>query len=463
MSGNDSKSQPQVARAVVDYFRCPEEYARFGLAGELRARAGFFRFGLDLLCYGQTSADEWAATAEEGVHDLSGLSRIKGKTCYLPFDPSAIITNLREERYVSRQNGSSVMRKVARPLYYSIRPFLGVGLRKHLQRLQLRGWEDKLFPHWPVDQTADRLLERLLAMSMRAQDVDKVPFVWFWPAGWRACAIMTHDVEEAAGRDFCLSLMDLDEAAGIKSSFQFVPEKRYPVSSALLGEVRERGFEVNVHDLNHDGRLYDEREEFLRRAEKINHYARKYRALGFRSGVLYRNLDWYDAYELSYDMSVPNVAHLDPQAGGCCTTKPYFIGRILELPLATTQDYTLFHILSDFTTARWEEQMKLIADSHGLVSFNVHPDYIIEDRARGVYCELLSKLSRFCSEKSIWLALPKEVDRWWRERNAMELVESDGGWRVRGAGADRAVVAYASLAGDGSVAYTVAPQSPVTH
>ena len=37
---------------------------------------------------------------------------------------------------------------------------------------------------------------------------------------------------------------------------------------------------------------------------------------------MYRNQDWYDVFEFSYDMSVPNVAHLDPMRGGCCTVMP---------------------------------------------------------------------------------------------------------------------------------------------
>ena len=31
--------------------------------------------------------------------------------------------------------------------------------------------------------------------------------------------------------------------------------------------------------------------------------------------------------DFSFDMSIPNVAHLDPQRGGCCTIMPYFIGN----------------------------------------------------------------------------------------------------------------------------------------
>ncbi len=111
------------------------------------------------------------------------------------------------------------------------------------------------------------------------------------------------------GRDFCSSLMDINDSFGIKSSFQIVPERRYGVSPEYLESIKSRGFEVAVQDLNHDGHLFRERGEFLRRVAKINAYGRQYGADGFRSAVLYRNQDWYGDLDFSYDMSVPNVAH----------------------------------------------------------------------------------------------------------------------------------------------------------
>ncbi len=75
---------------------------------------------------------------------------------------------------------------------------------------------------------------------------------------------------------------------------------------------------------------------------------------------MYRDQEWFDALEFSYDMSVPNVAHLEPQRGGCCTVMPYFVGDILELPLTTIQDYSLFHILGDYSIDLWKEQIDLI-------------------------------------------------------------------------------------------------------
>jgi hypothetical protein len=248
--------------------------------------------------------------------------------------------------------------------------------------------------------------------------------------------------------------MDLNDSCGIKSSFQVIPDSRYHAQKHELDAFRNRGFEVNVHDWNHDGHLYSNRELFLSRAAKINEVAAEYRAEGFRSGVLYRNTDWYGDLNFAYDMSVPNVGHLDPQPGGCCTVMPYFIGKMLEIPLTTIQDYSLFHILQDYSIEVWKRQIGRILDGYGLASFNVHPDYVIEPKARAVYSQLLAYLASLASERNVWLALPRDVNRWWRDRSQMNLVERDGRLEIEGPGKERACIAYASMDG-GRLSYTI--------
>ena len=189
-----------------------------------------------------------------------------------------------------------------------MRELLPVTVRRELQRLYLNDWRRLPFPSWPVDFTVDTFHEECLRASMMAAGVDRVPFIWFWPKGAPSCLILTHDVETSSGRDFSSSLMDLDESCGFKASFQVVPEERYDVSTDYVREIRDRGFEFNVHDLNHDGLLFRERQEFLRRAQRINGHCRKYQALGFCADAMYHNAHWYDAFEFSCDMSVSNVA-----------------------------------------------------------------------------------------------------------------------------------------------------------
>ena len=437
--------------AFLDHYRCPETFATFTLSGELSEDSGYFRFGPDAICFGQSSSGFRAGHATDELYDALTDVALDGAMLQLPFSPSEIVANLRYERYASASNrngktlhGDSALRKV----YYLVRPLLTVSVRKHLQRLHLRDWNEIPFPGWPVDPTVERILEMLLILLLKAHAVDKIPFVWFWPNGFPSCAIMTHDVEALPGRDFCSHLMDLDDAHGIKSSFQIVPEGRYPVSKGFLNTIQSRGFEIDIHDLNHDGHLFSDRERYLRRAERINRYSREYGAAGFRSAALYRNLDWFEALDFSYDMSVPCVGHLEAQRGGCCSVMPFFIGKILELPVTTTQDYSLFHILNHYSIDLWKRQLALIMEKHGLASFIVHPDYILEHRARDTYKALLSYLSQLRSEGKIWIALPREVDHWWRERSQMRLSRRGNKWEIEGPGKERARVAYASLEED---------------
>ena len=287
-----------------------------------------------------------------------------------------------------------------------------------------------------------------MACALKSRGLQKIPFIWFWPDGAHASAIMTHDVEGPVGREFCGELMDLDDSFGIKSAFQVVPDGPRGTSQELPDRLRSRDFEVNLHDLNHDGRLFQSRQQFLQRVKEINRYARELGCQGFRSGSMYREQSWFDAFEFDYDMSVPNVAHLEPQRGGCCTVMPYFVGKILELPVTMTQDYSLFHILGDYSIGLWRQQMELILSSNGMISVITHPDYLIETRARGVYRELLAELFLWRKERQLWITLPGEVNRWWRNRNLMTMVPEGSSWRIEGPDSHRATVAFAKLDGN---------------
>ena len=426
------------------------------------AETGFFRFGAKNICYGRCQSGVAADVAGSARFDASKAVLRDGTTLQLPFDFSDVIENLRLEHYRQKMVPSREVFAASEPvrkLYYLFREFLPVSVRRHLQRAYFRDWKELRFPAWPVDFTVDTLHEEILRLLMETSEVKKIPFIWFWPEGANNCVMMTHDVETSAGRDFTSQLMDMDDSYGIKSAFQVIPEKRYEVPDGYVNEIRSRGFEFNVHDLNHDGHLYGERAEFLRRAARINGHLRQYNSQGFRAGSMYRNQDWYDAFDFSYDMSVPNVAHLEPLRGGCCTVMPYFIGKVLELPLTTVQDYSLFHILHLYSIELWKQQLALIKERNGLMSFITHPDYLVDKSARDVYESLLDYLRQMIATEGLWAALPGDVNRWWRARSEMKLVSRGDEWEIVGPEKDRARVAYARLDG-GRVAYEVARKSP---
>jgi hypothetical protein len=443
---------------LADHYRFPAALIpHFRACPDLDQAAGFFRFG-PALCYGQ-ALGQTQQELEGPLFDAARHVQSKDSGIVLPFDLEQVIDNLRYERYVRPSARRWLESPWIKKTYYRFRPLLPISVRSQLQKVYLKDWNAIEFPSWPVDRSADLLFESVLADAMRTLHLDRLPFIWFWPKGHAACAIMTHDVEELAGRDFCTRLMDIDDAFGIKSSFQIVPDKRYPVPPDYLKEIRDRGCEVNVQGLDHDGNLFQNRETFLDAARKINQFAELFASRGFRSPVLYRNADWFQDLNFSYDMSVPNVARLEAQRGGCCTVMPYFLpGRLTELPVTTTEDYTLFHILKDYSTTLWRKQMSMILEGHGLMSFIVHPDYVVDNRAQDVYRELLEELCRLQSESNLWITLPGEVDRWWRERSRMKLMSSGHGrWAIEGPGSHRAMVAYAHLEGHRLV-YEVEPK-----
>jgi hypothetical protein len=438
-------------KILSDYFRVPEDGLGRVCAAEPAGKSGYFRFGPDAVCYGQCASGVSEKVETSELYDAFKDAHLSESEVHLPFDPAQIVGNLRTERYASNlrpKEGRIFDSPLIRKAYYLVRKLLPVAVRKHFQKMYLSDWQKLRFPNWPVDFTVDNIHERLLFLSMKAGGVQRVPFIWFWPEGASNALIMTHDVETAAGRDFTPQLMDCDASYGIKASFQVVPEERYEVPNQYLRQIASRGFEVNVHDLNHDGNLYQDHEIFLERAKKINEYARKFDAVGFRAGVMYRNLEWFDAYEFSYDMSMPNVAHLDPQRGGCCTVFPYFVGKILEIPLTTCQDYSLFQILNEYSIDLWKKQLDLIRRRNGLMSFIAHPDYLMTPQARGVYESLLGYLRDMVERENIWVALPKEVDRWWRARNEMKLVKKGSDWVIEGPDCERARIAFAVLKDD---------------
>jgi hypothetical protein len=433
--------------SVSRHFKCDDALLNFKTGGTLSEAAGFFRFA-DAVCFGRSTNGILSPDPRPDLPDVSQYAQINGGSVTLPFDADEVLRNLREERYSTCSGGPGQSNKLIRDLYYAVRPWMPLAVRKRLQRIYLRGWEKVPFPHWPVDHTADSLLRRLLALALTSKKAESIPFIWFWPDGAKACAVMTHDVEAEPGKEFCSALMDINDSFDIPAAFQIVPEERYSVEAKFLNEIKRRGFEVNVQDLNHDGKLFLNRSEFERRVKAINRYGREYESVGFRSAVLYRNEEWFNLLEFEYDMSVPSVAHLDPQHGGCCTIMPYFIGNLLELPVTMTQDHSLFNVLNDFTLELWHNQIQLILKHHGLMNFIVHPDYILTSKAQRAYKELLASLVRLRTDDGLWIALPKNVNRWWRQRDRMVLKRRGGEWIIEGEGSERARIAFATLEGN---------------
>jgi hypothetical protein len=215
-----------------------------------------------------------------------------------------------------------------------------------------------------------------------------------WPGGKQFALVLTHDVEGPRGLANCERLMELEMELGFRSSFNFIPEGSYVVPDRLRDRMRREGFEVGVHDLHHNGKLYRSKERFDAAAPRINRYLREWNAVGFRSGFMHRNLDWLHALEIEYDMSTFDTDPFEPQPEGVHTIFPFWISRsarelkaaeplegavgegYLELPYTLPQDSTVFLLLGDTTIATWTQKLDWIVKAGGMALLNVHPDYM---------------------------------------------------------------------------------------
>src|SRR6185369_17213791 len=111
-------------------------------------------------------------------------------------------------------------------------------------------------------------------------------------------------------------------------------------------------------------------------------------------------------------------------------------------------DYSLFHILNDYSIDIWKQQAQLILEKHGLMNFIIHPDYVTHGREQEVFKALLAYLAKLRAGNALWTPTAGEAAKWWRQRSRMTLVEHKQEWCIEGEGSARARVAYASLKAD---------------
>jgi hypothetical protein len=300
----------------------------------------------------------------------------------------------------------------ARRLYYMLKPLLPSQFRRYLRRLQTPAAQTEFPLGWPIEERYARFQWEVVRQLLLATNRPSLIFRSFWPDGRRYAFVITHDIETAEGQAYARAVADLDESYGFRYSFNFVPDS-YPLDHGLIEELRMRGFEIGVHGLRHDGKLYHSRAEFMRRAERINQHLRELDAVGFRSPLMMRNPEWMQALQVEYDLSFFDTDPHEPIPGGTMSIWPFTIGHFIELPYTLVQDSTLTIVLGETTPRVWLEKVDFIEKYHGMVLLNAHPDYLSQPAIRRVYVDFLHAMK---DRGGHWHALPRDVARWWRAR-----------------------------------------------
>jgi glycosyltransferase involved in cell wall biosynthesis len=308
-------------------------------------------------------------------------------------------------------------------IYYFLKPFIPWSVRLALRRQRAQSRLTTYAGTWPIDPKAG-----------------VHPPGWpGWPGGKQFAFVLTHDVEGAKGLSRVAQLAALETRNGFRSSFNFVPDGEYVLSADLRESMVRQGFEVGVHGLQHDGKLYASKEEFAGKAAQIRNFLREWRACGFRSPLMQHKLAWLHQLGVEYDASTFDTDPFEPEPDAVGTVFPFWVpgpnnSGFVELPYTLPQDFTLFVVLREPNIAIWKKKLDWIAACGGMALLNTHPDYMSFDGQpkkdefpSAFYEEFLT----YANEKyagAYWSTTPCEVARFYcsampsTERNSRKKV-----------------------------------------
>lgn len=295
--------------------------------------------------------------------------------------------------------------------YFAVKPYIPRPVRMALRRGRARRIVKQCRDTWPINPEAG-----------------EPPQGWpGWPDSKGFAMVITHDVESASGVDKVRSLAELEISLGFRSSYNFIPEGPYEDPAELRDWLEVHGFEVGVHDLNHDGRLYGSREGFRDKARRINRYLDAWGAVGFRSGFMLRQLDWIHDLDVLYDASTFDTDPFEPQPDGSQTIFPFQVRKpggggagYTELSYTLPQDSTLFLLLGEETPEIWKRKLDWIASRGGLALVNIHPDYVDFSGRRTSACYPSTLVRDFLDhlrtrhKGAFWNPLPRDLATWYR-------------------------------------------------
>ena len=295
-------------------------------------------------------------------------------------------------------------------IYYSVKPYLPRALQLYLRRMLLRAKLPMYKNVWPILEKAG---ERPKCFKG-------------WPDNKRFALLLTHDVELQGGHQKVKALLELEKEMGFCSSFNFVPE-RYNVDPQLRSYIEENGFEVGVHGLNHDGKLFQSKSIFDDRAEKINRYLKDWQVTGFRAPAMHHNLEWIKSLNIEYDLSTFDTDPFEPQSDAVETIFPFWVGDedqgYVELPYTISQDFTTFVLMKHKTIEIWKKKIDWLVSKGGMVLVNVHPDYLAFDSVKpgleefpvDLYREFLAYFkSQY--QGQYWHVLPRDMASFWKHQ-----------------------------------------------
>ena len=228
-------------------------------------------------------------------------------------------------------------------------------------------------PQSYLDNTTDQLARHL------APNTGTEP-VWRWPEGRRCALVLSHDTDTGGQERGISILLDVASRWGMPSTFSFVG--RYLDGyGRFLGELKDRGVEVALHDLVHDNQIaFLDQKAIIDRLSPLAKWQAQLGIEGFRSPSWYCSpVLWHSLEQLGflYDMSALDTWPFFSRGAnhGVASWFPFIVDGLVVIPNTIPFELPWFCGYNKRDTLNfWKPKFDAIAHAEGLIMFNAHPD-----------------------------------------------------------------------------------------
>jgi len=258
--------------------------------------------------------------------------------------------------------------------YYTVKGMIPRRIRHAVNRLIVGLRSPMQFPAWPYEATLLSLRCSWLQGALRTLGREDGLYVGFWPDGYKCCVVLTHDVESRGGLARMAKMAEVERKYGFLSAWN-IPLGQFRIDWPELEAMRREGFELGAHGLAHDGRLFRSDEDFRILGPEVERLAQARGLRGFRSPSTFRRVDLLRTMDFDFDSSFADTDPYEPQPGGSCSTFPFFMGQMIELPYTLPQDHTLMNLLGCDARRTWIEKAQWLSSIGGMILALTHPDY----------------------------------------------------------------------------------------
>jgi hypothetical protein len=339
-----------------------------------------------------------------------GLSAQRLELCALRSAPCDLLRALCVSSAADGERELLNFNNLRNRLFYTLKPFIPRRLQISLRR-RIAQYKRRKYAHiWPIDP-----------------NTATPPHGWRgWPDGKQFAFVLSHDVDNHKGQERVLELAKLEMKLGFRSAFNFVPE-RYANHNEVKAWLKANGFEINVHGLKHDGKLFSNRRTFEQQAVRINQYLKEWEVSGFTAPSMLCNADWLHELDITHSISTFDTDPFEPQPNSTPKIFPFWVQNgssqegYVELPYTLPQDHLLFVILREKDTDMWKQKLDWTAAQGGMALLNTHSDYmnfkdtqpLNEEYPVEYYVEFLEYVkSEYAGQ--FWHANPFEIASYWK-------------------------------------------------